>query len=35
MKVLEIISTIWKFGADIYLDETDNQVAIKKQWPES
>ncbi|HFJ9287491.1 TPA: hypothetical protein ACGW44_005547, partial [Bacillus toyonensis] len=31
MKVLEIISTIWKFGADIYLDETDNQVAIKKQ----
>ncbi|PFW97671.1 hypothetical protein [Bacillus pseudomycoides] len=30
MKVLEIISAIWKSGANIYLDERDNQVAIKR-----
>ncbi|PFK27623.1 hypothetical protein [Bacillus cereus] len=31
MKVLEIISAIWKSGADIYLDESDNRIAIKRQ----
>ncbi|PFE03794.1 hypothetical protein CN288_12515 [Bacillus sp. AFS023182] len=31
MKVLLILSVIWKSGANIYLDEKDNQVAIKKQ----
>ncbi|MBJ8024632.1 hypothetical protein [Bacillus cereus] len=31
MQALEIISLIWKSGANIYLDEKDNQVAIKKQ----
>lgn len=31
MKVLIILSAIWKSGANIYLDEKDNQVAIKKQ----
>ncbi|GAB1798648.1 hypothetical protein [Priestia megaterium] len=29
MQVLRILSLIWKSGADIYLDETDNRVAIK------
>lgn len=31
MEVLEILSQIWKSGADIYLDPTDKRVAIKKQ----
>ncbi|MGG3234610.1 hypothetical protein ABEP17_14200 [Priestia flexa] len=31
MKVLQILSLIWRSGADIYLDETDNRVAIKDQ----
>ncbi|MGH0943822.1 hypothetical protein ACQVTS_21585 [Bacillus mycoides] len=31
MQVLIILSAIWKSGANIYLDEKDNQVAIKKQ----
>ena len=31
MQVLLILSAIWKSGANIYLDEKDNQVAIKKQ----
>ncbi|WP_263704462.1 hypothetical protein [Bacillus thuringiensis] len=31
MKVILILSEIWKSGANIYLDEKDNQVAIKKQ----
>lgn len=31
VKVLEILSSIWKSGADIYLDKTDNRIAIKKQ----
>ncbi|AJA22219.1 TPA: hypothetical protein ACR3Z0_004849 [Bacillus thuringiensis] len=31
MQVLMILSQIWKSGANIYLDEKDNQVAIKKQ----
>ncbi|MED1408058.1 hypothetical protein [Bacillus paramycoides] len=31
MQVLLILSSIWKSGADIYLDENDDQVAIKKQ----
>lgn len=29
LQVLKILSLIWKSGADIYLDETDNRVAIK------
>lgn len=31
MKVLEIISSIWKSGADIYLDPSDNKMGIKRQ----
>lgn len=31
LKVLQILSLIWRSGADIYLDETDNRVAIKDQ----
>lgn len=31
LQVLLILSAIWKSGANIYLDEKDNQVAIKKQ----
>ncbi|MGX5576155.1 MULTISPECIES: hypothetical protein [Bacillus cereus group] len=31
MKVLEIISAIWKSGANIYLDESDGRIAIKRQ----
>lgn len=31
MQVLLILSAIWKSGANIYFDEKDNQVAIKKQ----
>ncbi|OUB06422.1 hypothetical protein BK704_15600 [[Bacillus thuringiensis] serovar konkukian] len=31
MKVLEIISAIWKSGADIYLDPIDNRIGIKRQ----
>lgn len=31
MQVLMILSQIWKSGANIYLDETDNRIAIKKQ----
>lgn len=31
LQVLKILSLIWRSGADIYLDETDNRVAIKNQ----
>jgi hypothetical protein len=31
LQVLKILSLIWKSGADIYLDETDDRVAIKNQ----
>lgn len=31
MQVLLILSEIWKSGADIYLDDRANQVAIKRQ----
>lgn len=31
MKVLEIISSIWKSGADIYLDPKDGRIGIKRQ----
>lgn len=31
MQVLKILSLIWRSGADIYLDETDDRVAIKNQ----
>jgi hypothetical protein len=31
LQVLKILSLIWKSGADIYLDETDNRVSIKNQ----
>ncbi|OUB48211.1 hypothetical protein [Bacillus thuringiensis] len=31
MKVLEIISAIWKSGANIYLDPSDNRITIKRQ----
>lgn len=31
MQVLEIISSIWKVGANIYLDPSDNRIAIKRQ----
>ncbi|PEQ53944.1 hypothetical protein [Bacillus cereus] len=31
MKVLEIISAIWKSGADMYLDSIDNRIGIKRQ----
>ena len=30
LQVLKILSEIWKSGADIYLDQEDNRVAIKK-----
>jgi hypothetical protein len=29
LQVLKILSLVWKSGADIYLDETDDRVAIK------
>lgn len=31
MKVLEIISSIWKSGADIYLDPKDGRIGIKRK----
>ncbi|MDO8159157.1 hypothetical protein FKQ51_17690 [Bacillus toyonensis] len=31
MKVLEIISAIWKSGANIYLDPSDNRIGITRQ----
>ncbi|WP_416808847.1 hypothetical protein [Bacillus thuringiensis] len=31
MKVLEIISSIWKSGANIYLDPSDGRIGIKRQ----
>ncbi|MEB9880169.1 hypothetical protein P4K67_26045 [Bacillus cereus] len=31
MKVLEIISEIWKSGANIYLDPKDGRIGIKRQ----
>ncbi|MCQ6289042.1 hypothetical protein [Bacillus cereus] len=31
MKVLEIISSIWKSGADMYLDPIDNRIGIKRK----
>lgn len=31
MQVLKILSDIWKSGANIYLDEKDNRIAIDKQ----
>ncbi|PFQ42801.1 hypothetical protein COK05_24440 [Bacillus cereus] len=31
MKVLEIISSIWKSGANIYLDPKDNRIGITRQ----
>jgi len=31
LQVLKILSLIWRSGADIYLDETDDRVAIKNQ----
>lgn len=31
MQVLRILSLIWKSGANIYLDNTDNRIAIKQQ----
>ncbi|WP_191556587.1 hypothetical protein [Metabacillus idriensis] len=31
MQVLKIISDIWKSGAEIYLDQSDNRIAIKEQ----
>lgn len=31
MQVLKILSDIWKCGADIYLDKTDDRIAIKNQ----
>lgn len=31
MQVLEILSLIWKSDADIYLDESDGRIAIKRQ----
>ncbi|PGT52316.1 hypothetical protein COD86_28500 [Bacillus cereus] len=31
MKVLEIISAIWKSGANIYLDPKDNRIGITRQ----
>lgn len=31
MQVLMILSQIWKSGANIYLDKSDDRVAIKKQ----
>jgi hypothetical protein len=29
LQVLKILSLIWRSGADIYLDETDNRISIK------
>ena len=31
MQTLKILSDIWKSGANIYLDEKDNRIAIDKQ----
>ncbi|PEM36736.1 hypothetical protein COF81_08115 [Bacillus pseudomycoides] len=31
MQVLEIISSIWKSGANIYLDPSDNRIGITRQ----
>ena len=31
MQVLKILSAVWKSGANIYLDDTDNRIAIKQQ----
>jgi hypothetical protein len=31
MQVLKILSDIWKSGADIFLDKSDDRVAIKNQ----
>lgn len=31
MQILIILSAIWKSGANIYLDENDGRIAIKKQ----
>ncbi|PEQ33390.1 hypothetical protein CN467_22015 [Bacillus cereus] len=31
MKVLQIISSIWKSGANIYLDPKDNRIGITRQ----
>jgi len=31
LQVLKILSVIWKSGANIYLDNTDNRIAIKQQ----
>lgn len=31
LKVLEIISSIWKSGADMYLDPIDNRIGIKRK----
>ncbi|MDC2863837.1 hypothetical protein [Bacillus sp. BP-3] len=31
MQVLEIISSIWKVGANIYLDPKDNRIGITRQ----
>ena len=31
MQTLKILSDIWKSGANIYLDEKDNRIAIEKQ----
>ena len=31
MQVLEIISLIWKSGANIYLDPSDGRIGIKRQ----
>ncbi|PFK15459.1 hypothetical protein [Bacillus cereus] len=30
-QVLKILSAIWKSGANIYLDESDSRIAIKRQ----
>ncbi|MBG9618012.1 hypothetical protein [Bacillus cereus] len=30
-QILTILSEIWKVGADIYLDESDGRIAIKRQ----
>lgn len=30
-QILTILSEIWKAGADIYLDESDGRIAIKRQ----
>lgn len=31
MQALKILSDIWKSGADIYLDKSDDRIAIKNQ----